>query len=95
MPVKAGNEAPPKESTKYPSFDTITEPYNPEQGPVNGPEIKPKKRYSPRIKREKKPEIKPKSKPINNLKSQSQKATSKEELRKQDIERRNAALRKK
>ena len=42
---------------------------------------------------EPKKKVAPKSKPA--LQTESQKATSKEELRKQDIERRNAALRKK
>lgn len=50
MPVKSGNEAPPAQSSKYPSFDTETEPYNPKQGPTHGPENKPKK-YKPIKKR--------------------------------------------
>jgi hypothetical protein len=43
MSVKSGNEAPPSQSSKYPSFDTETEPYNPKQVPTHGPENKLKK----------------------------------------------------
>lgn len=77
MPVKAGNEAHPKPSSKYPSFNTESEPYKPEHKATT----KPKTEATVK-----------KSEPKPTLQTQSQKATSKQELRKRADDARNARL---
>ena len=80
MPVKAGNEAPPKPSSKYPSFNTESEPYKPEHKVTTKPKTESPKAPSK------------KSAPKPTLQTQSEKATSKESLRKRADEARNAKL---
>jgi hypothetical protein len=83
MPVKAGNEAHPKPSSKYPSFNTESEPYKPEHKAITKPKTEaPKTSKTPSKKSAPKPP----------LQTQSQKATSKQELRKRADEVRNAKL---
>jgi hypothetical protein len=80
MPVKAGNEAHPKPSSKYPSFNTESEPIKPEHKVTTKPKTEAPKAPSK------------KSAPKLTLQTQSQKATSKQELRKRADEARNARL---
>jgi hypothetical protein len=86
MPVKAGNEAHPKPSSKYPSFNTESESSKPENKVPTKPKIEaPKKEIKIKT-------LDKKSAPKPTLQTQSQKATSKQELRKRADEARNAKL---
>jgi hypothetical protein len=86
MPVKAGNEAHPKPSSKYPSFNTESEPYKPEPKAIIKPKVE-----TPKKEIKAKPPSK-KSEPKLSLQTQSQKATSKQDLRERADEARNARL---
>ena len=94
MPVSSGNEAEPKLSGRHMTNEEHDTYEVPEEHAVNLSEEAKKLPQSLKDKASApKKKVAPKSKPA--LQTESQKATSKEELRKQDIERRNAALRKK
>jgi len=85
MPVKAGNEAHPKPSSKHPSFNTESEPYTPEHKAPS--KIEHKAPTKPKVET-----ISKKMAPKSLLLTQSEKATSKESLRKRADETRNARL---
>lgn len=94
MPVAPGNEEEPKLSGRHMTNEENAEYVVPKKHMVNLSEEAKKLPQSLKDKAsEPKKKVAPKSKPA--LQTESQKATSKEELRKQDIERRNAALKKK
>lgn len=92
MPVKAGNEAPPKPSSKHPSFNTESEPYTPEHKDSAPKAEKPKPPASKALTKPKVETTSKKMAPKSLLPTQSEKATSKESLRKRADETRNARL---